>query len=123
MSETYACSGLFAFRLFSIQDVQFLARFEADSFAGRNVHFGSGPRVATDACLSRPHIEDAKATKLDAISVGQGFFQALKNGVDCSFGFYARQTGPFDHVMDDVLFNQCLHSETLMMFWLLPVLV
>jgi len=92
--------------------VQFFARLEAHSLTRSNVHFGSGPGIAADPCLPWPHIEDAKTAKFNAVSVGQGFLEALKNGVDCGLGFHTRQTGAFDYVMDDVLFNQCLHPET-----------
>ena len=99
-----------------VENVQFLAWLEAYRFARGNVDFGSGPGIAADPGLSRPYIEDTEAAQLNAVSVRQGFLEALKNGVDCSLGLHTRQPGAFDYVMDDVLFNQCLHPETLKNF-------
>ena len=103
-------------RCLRVENVQFLARFEAHRFARGNIDFSSGPGIAPDPGLSRPHIENTEAAQLNAVSVRQGFLEALKNGVDCSLSFYAGQSRAFDYVMDDVLFNQCLHPETLKNF-------
>src|SRR5271165_1261086 len=80
----------FAGRLVAVEDVQFLARLEANSFTRRNRHFGSGARVSADARLAGPHVEDAEAAQLDAVAVCQGLLKALKNCVDRSFCLHAR---------------------------------
>jgi len=92
--------------------MKFLARLEADSLARSNRNLGPGPWIAADSRLTGSYIEHAESAKLYAVSIGQRFLQALKDCVDRGLGFHARQTGSFDYVMDDVLFNQCLHSET-----------
>jgi len=97
--------------LFPVEEMKFLAGFEADRLAGGDGDLGSGARVAADSGLSRTHIEDAEAAQFDPFSVGQRLFEALEDGVHCSFGLYAGQTGPFDNVVDDVLLNQCLSPQ------------
>ena|SRR5579862_2653564 len=103
--------------LSGVQDMQFLTRFEAYSFTRSNIHFRPCAGIAPDAGLPWPDIEDAETAKFNAVSVRQGFLEAFKYGVDCGLGFHTRQSGAFDYVMDDVLFNQCLHPETLVFFW------
>jgi hypothetical protein len=123
-------SGVF-YRLFRhsgwllgvVEDMQFLARLEADGFTRGDVHLGSGPGIPADSGLPRPHIEHAEASKLNAVAIRERFLEAFKNGVDCSLGLHTRQSRAFDYVMDDVLFNQCLHPETLKNFWATSMLV
>src|SRR5271154_6564958 len=83
-------SRFFTLRLVAVEDVQFLAGFEADSLAGRNGYFCPGARVAADAGLAWAHVEDAEATQFDAVAVRQSLFKALKNCVDRSFSLHAR---------------------------------
>jgi len=97
--------------LFAVEEMKFLAGFETDGFAGGDGDLRSGAGVAADSGLSRTHIEDAEAAQFDPFSVGQRLFEALEDGVHCSFGLYAGQTGPFDNVVDDVLLNQCLSPQ------------
>lgn len=94
--------------LFTVKEVQLFAGFEAHGFAGSDGNFGSGAGVPTDSGLSGPDIEDAKASQLDSLAVGKSFFEALEDGVHSGLGLHAGQAGPFDNVVDDVLFNQCL---------------
>ena len=91
--------------------MKLFAGLEADGFSGGDGDFSTSPRVAADSGLSRTHIEDAEAAQFDPFSVGQRLFEALEDGVHCSFGLYAGQTGPFDNVVDDVLLNQCLSPQ------------
>ena len=109
--------------LLVIEDVQFLAGLESDGFAGCDVHLGSGAGIAANTGLAGPDIEDSETTKLDAVAVGERLFERLEYGVHCGLSLHTRQSGAFDHVMDDVLFNQCLHPEPLLNLWLLPNLV
>jgi len=100
--------------LFTIEEMEFFAGFEAHGFAGSNGNFGSGARVPTDSGLSGADIEDAKASQLDPLAVAESFLKALEDGVHSGLGLHAGQAGPFDDVVDDVLFNQCLspHDES-----------
>lgn len=97
--------------LFAVEQVEFFAGFEADCFAGGDGYLGAGARIAADAGLSGADVEDSEAAQLDALSVGEGFFEALEDRVHGGFSLHAGQASPFDHVMDDVLFNQCLSPQ------------
>jgi hypothetical protein len=103
------------FRL--IEDVEFFAWLESYRFAGCDVYLGSGPGIAPDTGLAGPDIEDSETAKLDAVAVGERLFERLEYGVHCGLSLHTRQSGAFDHVMDDVLFNQCLHPEPLLSLW------
>jgi len=92
-----------------VERVQFLARLEAYGLPRSNGNFGSGARIATDACLSWAHGEDAKAAQFDSFATFQRIFQRLKNGFDRRFAFVAGQTRPLDYLMNDVLLNQGSH--------------
>jgi hypothetical protein len=94
------------------QFVQVFAGFEADGAAGSDADFRSGARVAADAGFAGPDVEDAEAAELDAISFGKRSFEAFKDGLDGSLGFYAGQSGTLNYLMYDVLLNQWLHPET-----------
>lgn len=91
--------------------MEFFAGFEADGFAWRDGYFRAGAWVAADAGLAGADIEDSEAAQLDALSVGEGFFEALEDCVHGGFSLHAGQASPFDDVMDDVLFNQCLSPQ------------
>jgi hypothetical protein len=95
--------------LFGVEEVEFLAGFEADGFAGGNGDFGSGTRVAADAGLARAHVENAEAAQFYAITCSEGLLQAFKNCVDRCFRFIARQARTLDDVMDNILFYQRVH--------------
>jgi hypothetical protein len=99
-------------RLFAVQQMQFLARLEAHGFAGGNGYLGSGSRIAADSGFSGADVEDTEAPQLDSLAASQGLLETLEDGVDGGFGLHAGQTGPLDDVVDDVLFNQCLHPKT-----------
>ena len=59
----------------------------------------------------RADIEYSKAAQLNPVARSKRFFQAFKDRVDSRFRLVARETGLGDHLMDDVLFNQCLYPE------------
>src|SRR5438067_12297757 len=65
-----------------IDGLKFLARLEAHRFAGRNIYFGTGARVASDAGLARPNVEDSEAAQLDAVAATECLLHALKDGFD-----------------------------------------
>ena len=94
-----------------IQQVKFLARLKANSLAWSDGDFRTSPRIAADSRLTRADIEDAKTAQLNPVARSKRFLQTLKDCVDGSFRFVARQSGLGDDVMDDVLFNQCLYPE------------
>jgi hypothetical protein len=87
--------------------MQLFARFKPDGFAGRDADFRSGAWVASDACFAGPDAEDAKAAKLNTIAGCEGAFQAFKYGVYGCLSLGSRQACPFDHVVDNILLDQC----------------
>lgn len=87
--------------------MQFLAWFEANGFARRDGHFRSGSRIPADTCLARPYIEYAESAQFDPVAGSECLLEALEDLVNRGLSFVARQPGLLDHVMDDVLFNQC----------------
>jgi hypothetical protein len=92
--------------LLRIQQVKLLAWFETDSFAWSDGYFGSRSWITPNPGLARPHVEDPEPAQFDAIAGGKRFFEALEHRVHCGFCFVARQAGPLDYMMNDVLFNQ-----------------
>jgi hypothetical protein len=90
----------------SVGQMKFLAWLETDRFAWSDTHLGPGAWIASDTRLARSHIENTEATQLNAIAGGERFLETLEDGVDCGFGLVARQTSPFDDIMDDVLLDQ-----------------
>jgi hypothetical protein len=93
--------------------VQLLAWLKADSLAWSDGDLGSRPRVAANPRFAGPHVEDAETAQLNPVPRPQSFFETLKDSVDSRFRFVSRQAGLFDHMMDDVLFDQCLYPERL----------
>lgn len=92
--------------------MQLFAWLKADSLSGCNIHLRARTRIAANSSFTGTYIEDAEAPQFDAITVRQSLLQALENSVDSGLGFHARQTGPFNHMMNDVLFNQRVHPES-----------
>src|SRR5450759_5124869 len=85
--------------------LQFLARFEANRFAGRNVDLSAGARVASNAGLARPHGEDAEAAQLDTIAARQRLLHALKYGFNRCFGLGFGDTRLGDNFVDQIQFD------------------
>jgi hypothetical protein len=90
--------------------------FKAHCLPRSDGHFRAGPWVAPDARLSGPDIEDAETAQLDPVAIGQSLLEALEDRIDSGLGLDAGQTSPFDNVVDDVLFNQCLHPKSRVCF-------
>jgi len=89
------------------QNVQLFAWLEAHSLARRDADFSASSGVAADAGLARTDAEDAKAAEFDAVARRESLFQSLKNGIHGRFSFGSWQACPFDHVMDNILLDQC----------------
>ena len=92
--------------LFSVEEVEFLARLEADRFAWGDADFSAGAGIAADAGLARTHVEDPKAAELDALTFGEGALEGFEYGIDSGFGFITLQPGALNHLVNDVLFYQ-----------------
>ena len=92
--------------LFSVEQVQFLAGLEADRFAGSDADLSPGPRIAPDARLARPDVEDPEAAQLDPLAIGERLLERLEYGIDGRLGLVALQAGTLNHLVNDVLFYQ-----------------
>lgn len=91
------------------QRVQFLARLEAHSFAGRDAYLGAGARVAADAGFTGSNAEHAKSAQLDAFAGCQGALEAFEDCIDGGLGLGAWKARAPDHLVYDVLFYQSGH--------------
>jgi hypothetical protein len=65
--------------------LQFLARFEAHRFAGRDTDFLAGSRVAPDAGLAGAHVKYAEPAQLDSFAFAEGLLHGIEDGLDCLF--------------------------------------
>jgi hypothetical protein len=94
--------------LLSVEHVQLFTGLETHSLTRRDAHLRTGPGIASNAGLARANIEDAKAAQFNALALGQSALQGFEHRVHSGFGLVALQPGPFNYLMNDVLFNQCL---------------
>ena len=74
---------------FAVFALEFLAWFEAHSFARRDVDFFAGAGIAADARLAWLDAEHAKAAELDALAASKRLLQRLENRFDGLLGFGA----------------------------------
>ena len=88
------------------EGLQLLAGFEANRLAGRNGDLRPGARIAPDAGLARPYVEDSESPELDALTLAEGALHALEDGFDGHFRFRFGDARPMDHFVDDVQFDQ-----------------
>jgi hypothetical protein len=86
--------------------MKFLAWLEADSFSRSDAYLGAGARIAANAGFTGADAENAKSAQFDALTGGQGLFEALENGIHRSLRLGSREAGALDYMMDDVLLNQ-----------------
>jgi hypothetical protein len=86
--------------------MEFLAGFEADGFTWRDIHFSSGAGIAADAGFASADAENAESAQFDALTGGEGLFEAFEDGVNCRLSFGARQASALDHVMNNILLDQ-----------------
>jgi hypothetical protein len=88
--------------------MQFLAGLEADGFARSDADFGSGARIAADAGFAWADVEDAEAAQLDALTLSKSALEGFKDCVDGGFRLIALEAGAFNHLVNNVLFYQCV---------------
>jgi hypothetical protein len=62
--------------------LEFLAGFEADSFAGRDADLFAGAGIAADAGFAGLDAEDAEAAEFDALAAAESLLERLENGFD-----------------------------------------
>ena len=95
--------------LCGLERLQVLAGLEADGLSGRNVDFGTGARISTDAGLARFYRKDAKASQLNAIVGLQSVLHAVEDGIDRLFGFGLADARALDDLIDKIQFD---HRQT-----------
>src|SRR5678816_480720 len=66
--------------------LQFLAGLETNRFARRDRDFSPRARIPSDTGLARPHVENAEASKLDALAALQGTLHAFEDGFNGHLG-------------------------------------
>ena len=91
--------------------MQFLAWLKANRFARCDRHFRPGPRISSNPGLAGADIENPEAPEFNPVTRGQSLFQAFKDRVNRRFGLVPRQSGLGDDLVNNVLFNQCLHPD------------
>ena len=107
MQSTLHCQELLRFLHGNFEGVEFFTGLESNRLAGGDADLGASAGVAADTCLAGPDAEDAKTTKFDAFALGESLLEAFKHCVDGRFCFGARQASALDHVMDNILLDQC----------------
>src|SRR5450631_1947039 len=86
--------------------MQLFAGFEANSLARRDRDFRAGAGIPSDAGFPRAHVKHAEPTQFDTVASSQSFLEAFKHRVDGDLRLVSGEPGPFDYVMNYVLFNQ-----------------
>ena len=91
------------------QALQFLAWFETYRFAGGNIHFFAGARIAANAGLARLHGKNSKAAQFDSLATTHAAFQRFKNRLDGLFGLDSAHSSSIElcqYGVYDIQFNQ-----------------
>jgi flavin reductase (DIM6/NTAB) family NADH-FMN oxidoreductase RutF len=89
-----------------LESLQFLARFESDSLAGRNGNLRPGAGVPANAGLARLHVKDAEAAQFNAVSVLESLLHVFEDCFDGHLGLRLGDAGFIDHFVDDIEFDQ-----------------
>src|SRR5712671_7830082 len=82
--------------------LQFLARFEAHSLAGRNADFLTGSRIAADARLAGTHVKYTEPAQLDSFAFAEGFLHGIEDGLDGLLRLGSAHAGLVYHRIDDI---------------------
>jgi len=85
-----------------VDGVQFFAGFEANGFAGRNIHFSAGAWVAANAGFAWTDVEDAETAKLDSVALRQCLFHRLEDDFHRALGLRLGDAGPAHDFVDDI---------------------
>jgi hypothetical protein len=86
--------------------LQILTRLEAYGPSRCNRDLLPRARITTDACLARTHGEHAEATQFNTVALDKRMAHAVEDRVDGGFGLIARQAGPLDDTLNQILFDQ-----------------
>src|SRR5260370_3497230 len=94
-----------------LQRLQLLAGLKAYGLAGRNGDLGASAWIAANPGFARPHVENAEASQLDALSVRKSSLHAFENCFDGHFGLRLRNARLVYHFVDDVELDQGVPSR------------
>ena len=84
------------------QELEPLARFEANGLARRNPHFFSGSRITADAGFSRPDAENSEASQLEPFPASHGPLHRFEDRLDGHLRPRLAQAGAVNDVRDNV---------------------
>src|SRR6266853_5015025 len=85
--------------------LQFLARLEAHSLAGRDADFLARARIPSYSGLARANIEHAKAAQLNAFPLTEGALHGFEDGFDGLFRLCAGHSGFVYYRVHDIELN------------------
>jgi hypothetical protein len=94
-----------------VDGLQLFARLEANSFSGRDAHFGAGAWIAANSGLSRTYVEDAEAAQLDAVALRERALHTFKIGFNGLLGFSLSDAGFVHNFIDDVELDHAIGSR------------
>jgi len=86
--------------------MQFLARLEADGFAGSDADLCTGTGVAANSGFTGADAENAKSTQFNALACGESLLETLKDHIHRGLSLGAGKARALDYMMDYVLFDQ-----------------
>jgi hypothetical protein len=89
----------------ALERLQVLAWLEAHGFAGRDVHFGTGSGIPSNAGLSWLDGEYAKASQFNPIVGLEGVLHAIEDGVYSLFRFRLAHTRSLYDLIDEIEFD------------------
>src|SRR5215475_4348831 len=92
--------------------LEVFSRLEANSPAGRNPDFLSGPRVTANAPLAGLHLEDAESAKFNAFAALHRNPHRIEDSVDSYLGLDLGNVSHLGNLVDDVNLNQWLESPS-----------
>ncbi len=90
----------------SVDQVKVFTWLEAHSLAGRNAYLSAGARVTSYPGLTGFDSEDAEASQLDPVALGQRALHGLEDSVYRGLGLDARESRAFDDPLNKILLDQ-----------------
>jgi hypothetical protein len=97
-----------------LQRLQVFARLKPHGLSWRDIYFGTGSGIASDAGLARFDGKYAKASQFNPIVRFQGIFHAIKDGIDGLFSLRLADACPLNDLIDKVEFDH--RSSSLMSY-------
>jgi hypothetical protein len=88
-----------------LQRLQVLAWLETYGLSGRDIHFGTCPRVSADTGLPRLNRKYAEASQLDPIIGLQSVFHAVEDGIYGLLSFRLAHSRPLNDLIHKIEFD------------------